>query len=111
MKLPISTLEMGDPTWGMRPAGAGRSSPPNPVVDLSNVRENAVGRSLSVEAPEFSTGDNWIRGHVQRCWDYGPVDVAGLSVPVVAGMKFAAVNSGVMVVGIPGGLLGWWIGP
>ena len=38
----------------MRPAGAGRSSPPKPVVDLSDVGENAVGRPLSVEAPEFS---------------------------------------------------------
>ena len=53
-KLPISTSEMGDPTRGMRPAGAGRSSPLKPVVDLSDVRGNAVGRPLSVEAPEFS---------------------------------------------------------
>ena len=53
-KLPISTSEMGDPTQGMRSAGAGRSSPPKPVVDLSDVRGNSIGRPLSVEAPEFS---------------------------------------------------------
>ena len=32
-RLPVSTLEMGDPTRGMRPARAGRSAPPKPVVD------------------------------------------------------------------------------
>ena len=65
-KVPISTLEMGggpvvsqgremgDPKWGMRPAGAGRSSPQKPVVDLSDVRGNAAVRPLSVEAAEFS---------------------------------------------------------
>ena len=53
-RLPVSNPKMGDPTRGMRPAGAGRSSPPKPVVNLSDVRENAVGRPLSVEAPEFS---------------------------------------------------------
>ena len=42
------------PTRGMRPAGAGSSSPLQPVVALSNMRENALARHLSVEAPEFS---------------------------------------------------------
>ena len=36
--------EMGDPMRGMRPAGAGRSSPQKPIVVTP----------LSVEAPEFS---------------------------------------------------------
>ena len=68
-KLLISDPEIGDPTQGMWPAGAGRSSPPKPVVDLSDVREDAVRRPLSVEAPEFfrsvgptDVGDDWIRG-------------------------------------------------
>ena len=37
-RLPVSSPEMGDPTRGMRPAGAGGSSPPQPVVALSNRR-------------------------------------------------------------------------
>ena len=64
-ELPISTPEMGDPTRGMRPAGASRSSPPKPVVDLSDVGQQAVGRPLSVEAPEFSPAlDTRTRGTV-----------------------------------------------
>ena len=53
-RLLVSNLEMGDPTRGMWPAGVGRSSPSKPVLDLSDVRENVVGRPLSVDAPEFS---------------------------------------------------------
>ena len=53
-ELPISIPEMGDLTRGMRPAGASRSLPPKLVVDLSDVGQQAVGRPLSVEAPEFS---------------------------------------------------------
>ena len=82
----------------MRPAGAGRSSLPKPVVDLSEVRENAVGRHLSVEAPEFSPVlDPWTWGTTGSvalsnvAGTMAPVDFAGLSVPVVAGMKFSAV--------------------
>ena len=78
-RLPISTLEMGDPMRGMRPAGAGRSSPPKPVVDLSDVGEKAVGWPLSVEAPEFSpTLGPWTRGTAgsvalsMHCRDYRP---------------------------------------
>ena len=56
---------MGDPTQGMRPAGAGGSSPLKPVVDLSDVRENALGRPLSVGALEFSpTLDPRTRGTI-----------------------------------------------
>ena len=80
------------------PAGVGRSSPPKPVVDLSDVRENAVGRPLSVETPEFSlTLDSWTWGTIgsvalsNAAGTMAPVDFAGLSVPVVAGMKFSAV--------------------
>ena len=40
------------PTRGMRLAGAGSSSPLQPVVALSNMRENALARPLSVEAPD-----------------------------------------------------------
>ena len=82
----------------MRPAGAGRSSPPKPVVDLSDVRENSVGRPLSVEAPEFCPVlDPRTRGTTGSvalssvAGTMAPVDFAGLSVPVVAGMKFSAV--------------------
>ena len=97
-RLPVSNPEMGDPTRGMRPAGAGRSSPPQPVVDLSDVRENAVGRPLSVEVPEFSPAlDPQTRGTIgsvalsNATGSMAPVDFAGLSVPVVAGMQFSAV--------------------
>ena len=96
-KLPISTPEMDDPSRRMRPAGARRSSPPKPVVDLSDVREQAVGRPLSVEAPEFSPAlDPRTRetGSVVLPSVDGtmaPVGFAGLSVPVVDGMEFSAV--------------------
>ena len=53
-RLPVSIPEMGGPTRKMRPAVAGGSTPPQPVVDLSDVRENALGRPLSVRTPEFS---------------------------------------------------------
>ena len=96
-KLPISTLEMCDPSRGMRPAGTGRSLPPKPVVDLSDVREQAVGRPLSAEAPEFSPAlvpQTQETGSVVRpsvAGTMAPVGFAGLSVPVVAGMEFSAV--------------------
>ena len=47
-RLPVSSPEMGDPTGGMRHAGVGGSSPLQPVVALSNMRENALARPLSV---------------------------------------------------------------
>ena len=53
-RLPVSSPEMSDLTRGMQPAGVGGSSLPQPVVALSNIRENALVRPLSVEAPEFS---------------------------------------------------------
>ena len=53
-RLSVSSPEMGDPTRGMRPTGAGSSAPLQPVVALSNMREKALARPLSVEAPEFS---------------------------------------------------------
>ena len=97
-RLPVSTLEMGDPTRGMRPTGAGRSAPPKPVVDVSNMRKNAVGRPLSVEATEFSPTlgprTRGTAGSVAPSTIAGSmalVDCAGLSIPVVAGMKFSAV--------------------
>ena len=97
-KLPVSNAEMGDQTRGMRPAGVGRSSMPKPVVDLSDVRENAVGRPLSVEAPEFSPAlDPRMQGTIgsvalsNAAGTIAPVDFAGLSVPVVAGMKFSVI--------------------
>ena len=96
-RLPVSTLEMGDPTRGMRPAGAGRSAPLKPVVDVSNMRKNAVGRPLSVEATEFSpTLGPQTRGTAgcvapsTIAGSMALVDCAGLSIPVVAG-KFSAV--------------------
>ena len=46
VRLPVSSPEMGDPTRGMRPAGAGASSPLQPVVALSNIRENVLVRPL-----------------------------------------------------------------
>ena len=97
-RLPVSSPEMGDPTRGMRPAGAGSSSPLKPVVALSNMRQNALARPLSVEAPEFSPAlDPRTRetsASVARHNAAGtmvPVDFAGLSVPAVPGMQFSAV--------------------
>ena len=55
-RLPVSSLEMGNPSRGMRPAGAGGPSPPQPVVDLSDVRESALGRPLSVGHRSFLPG-------------------------------------------------------
>ena len=78
----------------MRPAGAGSSAPLQPVVALSNMRENALARPLSVEAPEFSPAlDPRTRetsASVARPTD-APVDFAGLSVPAVPGMQLSAV--------------------
>ena len=87
-KVPISTLEMGggpvvsqrremgDPKRGVRPAGAGRSSPQKSIVDLSDVRGNAAGRPLSVEAAEFSPAlgprTRETAGTVQRSREYCP---------------------------------------
>ena len=89
-RLPVSSPEMGDPMRGMRPASAGSSSPLQPVVALSNMRENALARPLSVEAPEFSPALD------PRTWEtrettMAPVDFAGLSVLAVPGMQFSAV--------------------
>ena len=53
-RLPVSTPEMGCPTRKMRPAVAGGTTLPQPVVILSDGRKSAVGRPLSVGAPEFS---------------------------------------------------------
>ena len=96
--LPVSSPEMGDPTRGMRPAGAGGSSPPQPVVALSNIREKAFGRPLSVGPPEFSPAlDPRTRetsasvARPNAAGTMAPVDFAGLSVPVVLGMQFSAV--------------------
>ena len=110
MKLPISTLEMGggplvshghemgEPTRGMRPAGAGGSLPQKPLVDLSEVRGNATARSLSVDAAEFSPAlgarTQETAGSVTQSSVAGTtalVDFAEISVPVVAAMKFSAV--------------------
>ena len=86
-RLPVSTPEMGCPTRKMRP-----------VVDLSDVRESALGRPLSVGAPEFSPMmDPRTReksASVTRSNAAGtvaPVDFAGLSVRVVSGIQFSAV--------------------
>ena len=53
-RLPISTSEMGCPARKMRPVVVDGTTPPQPKVDLSGVRESAVGRPLSVGAPDFS---------------------------------------------------------
>ena len=97
-RFPVSSPEMGDPTRGMRPAGAGGSSPLQPVVALSNIRENALARPLSVEAPEFSPAlDPRARemsasvAQPNAAGTMALVDFAGLSVPVVPGMQFLAV--------------------
>ena len=83
---------------GMRPAGAGSSSPLQHVVALSNMRENALARPLSVEAPEFSPtlGPRMreMSASVARPNGAGtmaPIDFAGLSIPAVPGMQFLAV--------------------
>ena len=95
-RLPVSRPELGDPTGGMRPAGAGGSSPLQPVVALSNM--NALARPLSVEAPEFSPAlDPRTRetsasvARPNAAGTMAPVDFAGLSVPVVPGMQLSAV--------------------
>ena len=93
-RLPVSSLEMGDPTGGMWPAGAGSSSPCR-IVAVSNMRENALVRPLSVEAPEFSPVlDPRTSASVARpnaAGTMASVDFAGLSVPVVPGMQLSAV--------------------
>ena len=96
-KLPVSIPEMGDPTRGMRPAGAGSSSPLKPVVAL-NMRENALARPLSVEVPEFSPAldprmreTNASVARPNTAGTMAPVDFARLSVPAVPGMQFSAV--------------------
>ena len=53
-RLPVSTPEMGCPARKMRPAVVDGTTPPQPKVELSGVRESVVGRPLSVGAPEFS---------------------------------------------------------
>ena len=45
-RLPVSTPEMGCPVRKMRPAVVDGMTPPQPTVDLSGVRESAVGRPL-----------------------------------------------------------------
>ena len=92
-KLPVP----GNPSRGMRPAGAGGPSPLQPVVDLSDVRESSLGRPLS-GAPEFSPALNpqtrGTRASValsDAAGTMAPVDVAGLSVTVVARIQFSAV--------------------
>ena len=89
---------MGDLTRGKRPAGAGSSSPLQPVVALSNMGENALARPLSVEAPEFSPArDPRTRetsasvARPNAAGTMAPVDIAGLSVPAVPGMQLSAV--------------------
>ena len=97
-RLPVSTPEMDCPTRKMWPAVAGGTTTPQPVVDLSDVRESAVGRPLSVGAPEFSprmdprtqqTSASVTRSNAAGT--VAPVDFAGLSVPVVFGIQFLAV--------------------
>ena len=97
-RLPVSSPEMRDPTGGMQPAGAGGSSPLQHVVALSNMRENALARPLSVEAPAFSPAlDPRTRetsasvARPNAAGTMAPVDFAGLSFPVVPGMQFSAV--------------------
>ena len=97
-RLPVSS-----PRWAIRRGVCGLqvpggSLPPKPVVDLSDVRENALGRPLSVGAPEFSPAlDPRTRGTIasvalsNAAGTMAPVDFAGLSVPVVAGVQFSAV--------------------
>ena len=41
-RLPVSTPEMGCPMRKMRPAVAGGTTPPQPVVVLSDLRKSAV---------------------------------------------------------------------
>ena len=65
---------MGDPTRGMWPAGAGRSSPPKPGVDL--VKCEAAGcrhGPLATESPEFSPASVGPRTRETglRRWDHG----------------------------------------
>ena len=68
--VPVSTLGMGGGSLpvapqvsgarkhrrGMLPAGGGRPLPQNNIDDLTNKRENAAVRPLSVEAAELSLG-------------------------------------------------------
>ena len=97
-RLPVSTPEMGCQTRKMQPAVVDGTTPPQPVVDLSGVRESEVERPLSVGVPEFSPKmDSRTRetsASVTRSNAAGtvaPVDFAGLSVPVVSGIQFSAV--------------------
>ena len=90
--------KMAKPARGMRPAGAGGSSPQKPIVDLSEMRGNATARPLSVEAAEISPAlgaqTRETAGTVTLSSIAGttaPVDFAGIYVPVVAEMKFSAV--------------------
>ena len=50
--------EMGEPKWGMWPAGTGRSSPRKPIVDVSEVRGNAAARPLSADIQDPSFLEN-----------------------------------------------------
>ena len=52
-RLPVSTPEMGCPARKMTAVVDG-TTPPQPTVDLSGVRESAVERPLSVGVLEFS---------------------------------------------------------
>ena len=90
--VPVSTLGMGGGSLpvapqvsgarkhrrGMRPAGGGRPLQQKNIDDLTNRRENAAGRPLSVEAAVFSLGP----GPWNRVRRRGRVRMGGLpSVP------------------------------
>ena len=109
-KVPTSPLEMGRgqmvsrgrrasvPYRGMRPAGVARPALQETLVGVLDVRKKAAARPLAAEAAAFSpvlgprTGV--IAGTVDlssRTGSIGPVEVAEISIPVVAGVRFSAV--------------------
>ena len=71
--------------------------------DASRLGNNRWGTPVDLSrAGPTDAGDDWIHGPIQCRRDYGAGRfLVGLSVRVVAGIKFTAVA----------GLLGWWIGP
>ena len=109
-KVSTSPLEMGRshvvphgskvcvPQRGMWPAGAVRPSLQKPLVGVLDVRKNAAARPLSAGAAEFSPAlgphTRVTAGTVDlssRTGTIAPVDVAEISVPAVAGVRFSAV--------------------
>ena len=109
-KVPTSPLEMGRgqmfsrgrrasvPYRGMWPAGVARPALQETLVGVLDVRKKAAARPLAAEAAAFSpvlgprTGVT--AGTVDlssRTGSIGPVEVAEISIPVVAGVRFSAV--------------------